>query len=637
MKRMKKIASIVLAMAMVLAMSIPVMAADNDPHTITVKQNADDKTVHQYAAYQIFAGDLATVDGEKVLSNIIWGSGVDDPDALLAELKADEDDVFSKAFAECKTAADVARALSEFPESSVSESTSLDFFARIVEKHLSAAYESMSGSGDVEIEVLGSGYYLVQDIRDSVEENGAYTRALLEVVGDSDMIVKSEVPSGDKQVYLEGTDGTFVPGDGNYSSIGSHVSYVITSKVPNWVGYDYYFFVMNDTLSKGLTFDGAENVTITVGGTELTQGEQYYVYSEKQADGSTFFRIAFDDIMKFTVGADIVVTYSATVNDQVEIGSTGNPNEWTLTYSNNPGEDYEGRKDSNRPGLPLDEENGPFGETPKELTLTYVTELDITKYANEIGEDHLLAGAEFTLTGTSKQVVLKDVEYYEASADGTYYLLTDGTYTETAPTGTEYVEIGVGTDETTTGYIIDEEGNYVVPTDTDEYIGETLYKLVKGTAEKYADVNTKYEKKTETESKLEDADISIEMTTSADGKISFKGLGAGEYTLTETVTPEGFNTLDPITFTIGFEAPEKVNTGDESCTWTITGWPEDQNGNPGVTNTNGIFVANIINISGSLLPSTGGIGTTIFYVVGGILVVGAVVLLVTKKRMSKTE
>ena len=359
MKRMKKIASIVLAMAMVLAMSIPVMAADNDPHTITVKQNADDKTVHQYAAYQIFAGDLATVDGEKVLSNIIWGSGVDDPDALLAELKADEDDVFSKAFAECKTAADVARALSEFPESSVSESTSLDFFARIVEKHLSAAYESMSGSGDVEIEVLGSGYYLVQDIRDSVEENGAYTRALLEVGGDSDMIVKSEVPSGDKQVYLEGTDGTFVPGDGNYSSIGSHVSYVITSKVPNWVGYDYYFFVMNDTLSKGLTFDGAENVTITVGGTELTQGEQYYVYSEKQADGSTFFRIAFDDIMKFTVGADIVVTYSATVNDQVEIGSTGNPNEWTLTYSNNPGEDYEGRKDSNRPGLPLDEENGP--------------------------------------------------------------------------------------------------------------------------------------------------------------------------------------------------------------------------------------------------------------------------------------
>ena len=72
MKQIKKIASLVLALVMVLAMSVPVMAADNDPHTITVKQNADDTTEHQYAAYQIFAGDLATVDGKQVLSNIIW-------------------------------------------------------------------------------------------------------------------------------------------------------------------------------------------------------------------------------------------------------------------------------------------------------------------------------------------------------------------------------------------------------------------------------------------------------------------------------------------------------------------------------------------------------------------------------------
>lgn len=43
----------------------------------------------------------------------------------------------------------------------------------------------------------------------------------------------------------------------------------------------------------------------------------------------------------------------------------------------------------------------------------------------------------------------------------------------------------------------------------------------------------------------------------------------------------------------------------------------------------------VINQTGSLLPSTGGIGTTIFYVIGGILVVGAGILLVTKKRMSK--
>ena len=53
------------------------------------------------------------------------------------------------------------------------------------------------------------------------------------------------------------------------------------------------------------------------------------------------------------------------------------------------------------------------------------------------------------------------------------------------------------------------------------------------------------------------------------------------------------------------------------------------------TETDNTLYTNITNNKGSLLPSTGGIGTTIFYIIGGILVVGAAVLLVTKKRMSK--
>lgn len=628
MKRMKKIASIVLAMAMVLAMSIPVMAADNDPHTIKVQQNADDVTTHTYAAYQIFAGDLATVDGEKVLSNIIWGSGVKDTDVLLEELKNDKDDVFSGAFSDCKTAADVARALSEFPESFVSESTSLDYFARIVEKHLSDTYKSASGEGDVEIGVVGSGYYLVRDIG-NVEENGAYTRALLEVVGDSGIVVKSEVPHGDKQVYVDETN----KGDSNNASIGSHVSYEITSEVPNWAGYNYYYFIMNDTLSEGLTFDGTNSVAVKVGDTTLAQGTDYYVYTGNDAAPKTF-RLAFDNIMNYDVGAPIVVTYSATVNDKAKVGNTGNPNTWTLQYSNNPDKTFENEKrPDGKPGLPAEDAGEVLGETPEEKTLTFVTELDITKYANEAGiTENLLAGAEFTLTGTSKQVVMNTVDYYEASDNGTYYLLLDGTYTETAPTGTEYVEIGVGTDKTTTGYIKDADDNYVVPENKDDYKGATLYKLVKGTADKYADVNTKYEKKVATKTEYVDADVSIELTTGDDGKISFKDLGAGEYTLTETVTPEGFNTLDPITIVISFRGPEVVNTGEEPGFWGMT-W-DDESVDP---NDNGIFAQDVINKSGSLLPSTGGIGTTIFYVVGGILVVGAVVLLVTKKRMSKTE
>lgn len=640
MKRIKKVASLVLALVMVLAMSVPVFAADNHSHTITVKQNEDDKTEHTYEAYQIFAGDLAEVDGkdgkkEKILSNIIWGSGVDDA-KLLNALKSET--AFKGAFAKCETAAAVAQVLAgdAFTNSGVENSTLTDTFARIVEDNLSTTIAGTTkGTGNVDISVTGSGYYLVKDQDGTVDtENGAYSRFMLEVVGDATATVKSEVPHGDKQVYLEGTDGTFVPGDANYSNIGSHVSYVITSEVPNYAGYEYYYFVMNDTLSKGLTFDGASTLTVTVGGRELIQnGEsvtnpEYYVYTGDEADGYTF-RLAFENIKDFKIGDEIVVTYSATVNNEVEIGNTGNPNEWTLKYSNNPNESI--RNDGARPGLPVDEENGPFGETPKELTLTYVTELDITKYANEATAEHLLAGAEFTLTGTSNQVVLKDVEYYEASATGTYYLLLDGTYTETAPSGTEYVEIGVGTAETTTGYIKNEAGEYVVPSNTEDYVGETLYKLVKGTADKYADVNTKYKKKTDTETASKDVKVSIEMTTGADGKAYFKGLGAGEYTLTETVTPEGFNTLDPITIVISFRGPEVVNTGEEPGFWAMT-WNGES-----LTSNAGIFAQDVINQSGSLLPSTGGIGTTIFYVLGGILVVGACVLLVVRKRMSKSE
>lgn len=629
MKRIKKLASLFLAMVMVLSMGLTAFAADNHPHKITVTQNAADKTEHTYDAYQIFAGDLAEVDGKKVLSNIIWGSGVNGEN-LLTALKAD--DVLGSAFANCTTAAQVAEVLSgdAFKDSTTSTSTMTDAFARIAENNVTTVAGTGTGVGDVEIDVTGSGYYLIKDqdgtVSDTPDANGnqgAYTRFMLEVVGDATATVKSEVPSGDKQVYVDDT----TPGDANNASIGSHVSYRITSKVPNHVGYNYYYFIMNDTLSSGLTFDGAGSVAVKVGDTELTQGTDYYVYTENVSPKT--FRLAFADIMKYPVNDPIVVTYSATVNDQAVIGTTGNPNTWTLQYSNNPDDTFGGNgRPDGQPGLPAEDSGVVLGETPEEKTLTYVTELDITKYANEAGiAANLLAGAEFTLTGTSKQVVLDTVDYYKAAEDGTYYLLLDGTYTETAPTGTEYVEIGVGTEATTTGYIL-VDGKYVVPDDTKDYVGKTLYKLVKGTAENYADVNTKYIKDRVTTTSYEDAKVSIELTTGDDGKISFKDLGAGTYTLKETVTPEGFNTIEDIEIVIGFTGPTEVKTGKETCTWTMT-WDGEA-----LTGTNGIFAQDVINQSGSLLPSTGGIGTTIFYVVGAILVIGAGILLVTKKRMS---
>ena len=274
MKRIKRIASLLLALVMVIAMALPVMAADNNEHKITVSQNTADKTEHTYEAYQIFKGDLAEKDGKKVLSNIEWGAGVNG-DALLTALKEDEE--LKDAFASCTTAAQVAEVLGgeAFGSSNVQISTLTDNFARVAENNLTTTVAGFAkGTGNVEITVTGSGYYLVKDQNGTVDTaNGAYTRFMLEVVGDATATVKSDVPSGDKKVYID--DET--TGDANNASIGSHVSYEITSKVPNHVGYNYYYFIMNDTLSEGLTFDGVKSVAVKVGDKVLVRGTDYYV------------------------------------------------------------------------------------------------------------------------------------------------------------------------------------------------------------------------------------------------------------------------------------------------------------------------------------------------------------------------
>ena len=97
----------------------------------------------------------------------------------------------------------------------------------------------------------------------------------------------------------------------------------------------------------------------------------------------------------------------------------------------------------------------------------------------------------------------------------------------------------------------------------------------------------------------------------ANGKIYVNGLEAGEYTLTETVAPEGYNLL---------KSPIKVNivaTYDEEVT-EVT----EVTGNE----------KTIINRTGSILPSTGGMGTTLFVVGGAVIMLAAVVLLVASKK-----
>lgn len=112
-------------------------------------------------------------------------------------------------------------------------------------------------------------------------------------------------------------------------------------------------------------------------------------------------------------------------------------------------------------------------------------------------------------------------------------------------------------------------------------------------------------------------------------RFEFTGLDDGKYILTETVTPEGYNTMDPITFNI--TASHDTKSDDPKLT--------DLNGNAvdgeikfTVNETKGTLTASVVNYMGSELPSTGGMGTTVLYVAGTIMILAAGVFLVMKKK-----
>ena len=108
---------------------------------------------------------------------------------------------------------------------------------------------------------------------------------------------------------------------------------------------------------------------------------------------------------------------------------------------------------------------------------------------------------------------------------------------------------------------------------------------------------------------------------------TWTGLAAGEYKIVETTVPQGYNKADDVEFTISVDLPVDVTASTDAATWKV-------NEGSTVSVANGVYSTNIENNTGSLLPETGGIGTTIFYIVGGLLVVAAGIYLITKKKMS---
>ena len=548
MKATKRIFSVfltcVLAFTMAFAMGLTASAADTT-YTITITKPAGDID-RTYEAYQIFKGNLSG----DTLSDIEWGTGINGA-AFLDVLDDNEP------YTTCKDAKAVAEKLATFKE----DSDGAVAFATLAGKFLTTV-KATSSAG--QITNLAAGYYLLKDVTPGTPgTDAALSRNILKVVKDVEVSPKADHPTVDKKIGTDITTGVAA----NEATIGDKVPFVIASKVPQMQGYTKYFFVLNDSMSAGLTYN--KDVAIKIGTTTLGTDAYDVVYDDK----ANTMKIVIKNFIKYKdkVGKDIVVTYSATLNEKADLTQTGgNKNTVKLTYSNNPNVDYEG---DNEP-----KGTDPVGVTPEHVTVTYSTQLQLTKVDGANKE--VMKGVVFQITGTSIKTAVSNSEYFKQDAAGEYYQLKDGTFTKDAP-----------------------------PTETDSrYVS-----------------NLKYAKVTDTTEQTNMQKVTASGTTDANGLITFKGLGAGTYYITELKTLGGYNLLTaPITVEI------TATPGTTSCTWTAK-----VNGNDATFDTKENMVKlTVENNKGSDLPITGGIGTTIFYVIGGLLVCGAVVMAITKKKLS---
>ena len=515
MRHIKKLASLLLALVMALSLAVTAFADESTTYSITINNST---AGHTYEAYQIFTGDLATNEaGNKVLSNIVWGSGVSEAgQTALGDAAAKAETL--------KTEAD-AKA-----------------FAKAVAPYLTTAAGSANTvtDGKYVISGLAAGYYLVKDQDGSlIGDNDSYTEYIIQVVGNVTATPKSDVPEVQKKVkdINDSTDTTKTDWqDSADYDIGDSIPFQLKATLADNVSsYTTYKVVFHDTLSKGLTYNNDAKVYID--GTE-TNG--FTVTATVNADGTTL-TVSCDDVKALGAGNSSVITveYTAKLNENAVLGSAGNPNEVYLEYSNNPNKSEKG--------------NNETGETPKDVVIVFTYKTIINKVDSE---NTPLTGAAFKLE--------KLIKGKDGAAD----------------TWTTVKEFTV--DETTTSF-------------------------------------------------------------------TFSGLDDGQYKLTETKTPVGYNTIDPIYFVIEATHDE---TADAPTLKTLNAYLTDANGNKQtemkdgesvnidlgtVDLTAGSITTTVVNKSGSELPSTGGIGTTIFYVLGGVLILAAVVLLVTKKRMSGAE
>lgn len=595
MKNLNRIFAFLLAFILLASLALPATAA-GETYSVTIDL-AD--AGHTFDVYQIFVGDLTvtqkadggTTENVYTLSNIEWGNSVPNPATLLNALKADTTEIsyqnvgvsnktsLSAQIGEAATAADVAAALEKLP--TTAKDRLMVRFAEIVgaaektdtaykQKYLGNPIKTITYNNGYSATGIAPGYYLIKD-KDGSQANNAGGFYTSYILHVVNNLTIEPKGSG---VTLEKKISDKVDegfSDEEDFNIGDKAYYKLKGTLPsNLADFDTYFYKFTDTLPAGISFERIEAIYVTDKNEEVTH---------------TIMDLNDNDESNNSLPAGITVSnpQSGVVNQESTI---------TITFTNLKAHFNTLSKDH----VIIVKYSALVNRfAPKNDNLTNVAYLEYSNNPNVTGsgtpgsddtgktvEDYAHA---FTYSLAVKKYekdketnLLKDVEFL------LYYTKDNTTY---------YAKV-------VTAAMIEKNtqvnGAVVTNNDLGVVYGWTTNKTEAST-----------------------------LITDASGSFNVRGLDAGTYYLEETKTNSGFNLLeDDVKVEI---KPTYSNTATQNATVNVV---------YSVNNTaqGASDVIEIPNARGNVLPTTGGIGTTIFYAIGGILVVCAIVILITKKRMA---
>ena len=544
MKFTKRIATILMALAMMLCLTVPAFAAGSATQAKLIVSGAQlkGKTVHATKMFtaswvdsnndgKIDTNDKVSYTLDQAWEGLFWAGNEGTCPTGSINVSAQAGTTLNEKAVAYLTAM-------------AADSTGLNTFAATAAKYKTAysiADTKTATGGDdntATFDQLVPGYYLVQPDKGSTSATRKTDAMLVNVPSDkaATLQLKSEYPSVEKKVDTDKTESN--------AQIGQSVNFTLTSKVPDMTDYDTYYFAFKDTMSKGLTFD-ENSVKVTVDGQELTKDTGFTVVSTKEnvADNATEITIEILNMKQYAdkAGKTITVTYSATLNKDAVVGIEGNKNEAKVEYQNGPATDNHG---TSNPSITT--------------TRTYPVKVQKHAFEDTANLNSVLAGAKFALS-TSEVVPIFTKD-------------TEGNYT-------------LDTSDTNVVRLVGSDATYRVTEKNDEAGAVTYF------------------------------------TTVSTSATTINGLKAGTYYLHEIEAPEGYNKLTaPVKVTITETTGEDGKVNDVNYTVNDGTASADSN-------------VKIDNKSGSMLPSTGGMGTIGLTALGvGVVALG---VLAPKKKKEK--